>query len=120
MRLCIKGLQRTYTSNYSLITKRSIYHALQKSPKYCDWSAKGITHRLRSTLLITPTTRTGSATSRFVSAVNKKSDKYVGSWLLICGGMVFVAVALGIIIYYIIYKEVIELMKEIIEKTYGK
>ncbi|KAK0088244.1 hypothetical protein PV325_012658 [Microctonus aethiopoides] len=95
MRLCIKGLQRTYTSNYSLITKRSIYHALQKSPKHSNWSAKGITHRLRSVLLITPTTQTGSVTSRFVSAVNKKSNKYVGSWLLICGGMVFVAVALG-------------------------
>ncbi|KAK0158099.1 hypothetical protein PV327_011119 [Microctonus hyperodae] len=96
IRLCVKGLQRTCTSNNSLITKRNIYRALQKSPKHSDWSVKGITHRLRSILSINPITQTESVTLRFASAVNKKSNKYVGSWLLICGGMVFVAVALGI------------------------
>ncbi|XP_011641205.1 cytochrome c oxidase assembly protein COX15 homolog [Pogonomyrmex barbatus] len=34
-------------------------------------------------------------TRNYASKPNSKHDKIVGSWLLICGGMVFVAVALG-------------------------
>ncbi|XP_034948440.1 cytochrome c oxidase assembly protein COX15 homolog [Chelonus insularis] len=49
---------------------------------------------------ISPTIATTRSTTavivtRLSSSVVKKSDKIVGSWLLICGGMVFVAVALG-------------------------
>ncbi|KAK2586155.1 hypothetical protein KPH14_001422 [Odynerus spinipes] len=39
--------------------------------------------------------RSGTIAMNYVSKVDKKSDKIVGSWLLLCGGMVFVAVALG-------------------------
>jgi len=56
----------------------------------------------------------------YVSKRNDKYDKLVGSWLLTCGGMVFVAVALGTIIYFVYYYYICKIVKIIIEKTYGK
>lgn len=39
--------------------------------------------------------RSGTIALNYASKVDKKNNKIVGSWLLICGGMVFVTVALG-------------------------
>jgi len=59
-------------------------------------------------------------TRNYASKPNGKRDKIVGSWLLTCGGMVFVAVALGTLIYFVYYHYICVIMKSIVEKTYGK
>ncbi|RLU14892.1 hypothetical protein DMN91_012779 [Ooceraea biroi] len=59
-------------------------------------------------------------TRSYASKESNKYDKIVGSWLLTCGGMVFVAVALGTLIYFVFYHYICRIMKIIVDKTYGK
>lgn len=50
-----------------------------------------------------------------------KAQKLVGSWLLGCGGMVFVAVALGATgYYYVVYNTSTEILDKAIDLTSRK
>lgn len=48
---------------------------------------------------------------------NEKPKKLVGYWLLGCSGMVFVAVALGVILHYaIIYHSIVHVIELALER----
>ena len=49
-----------------------------------------------------------------------RNQKIVGSWLLTCSGMVFVAVILGTIGFLVIYFNIHRIMKIIVDITFGK
>lgn len=119
-RLCSKGLSRPFASNFSLTSTRTLQNLIIKKPNnipgiLLQSSPINFTGQISGRLR-----QTGTIALRFSSVVNKKSNKIVGSWLLICSGMVFVAVALGIGSYYLIYETVLEVIQEILDKTYGK
>lgn len=67
-----------------------------------------------------PLKQVNVVTRNYAAKASSKHNRIVGSWLLICGGMVFVAVTLGTLIYFVYYRYICIIMKSIIEKTYGK
>ena len=64
--------------------------------------------------------RNGTIALHFATKSNVKSRKLVGSWLLTCSGMVFVAVVLGTACYFIFYSYIRKVIQMILDITYGK
>lgn len=116
-RLCSRSLTRQLITNVSLTTSRNFCIVVKKPVSLigilkCQMNNIGqISKCLR---------KSGTIALNHSSAVNKKTNKIVGSWLLVCSGMVFVAVGLGIGIYCFIYDQTLKIIKEIVDKTYGK
>lgn len=58
---------------------------------------------------------------RLLSESPAKGRKPVGYWLLTCGGMVFIAVVLGIVMsYYVILFSIYKVVEYVVEQTVGK
>ena len=57
---------------------------------------------------------------RYASVIGKKSQKIVGSWMLTCSGMVFIAVALGTTSYAVFYLFIRQVVKVVVDESYGK
>ena len=58
---------------------------------------------------------------RLLSESPASGRKAVGYWLLTCGGMVFIAVVLGIVISYcVILFSVYKIVEYVVEQTVGK
>uniref|UniRef100_A0A0C9QHU1 LCK protein n=1 Tax=Fopius arisanus TaxID=64838 RepID=A0A0C9QHU1_9HYME len=117
-RLSSRGIPRVPLTNLSLLPQRTFYGPLKKRPNDFLRILRETTEKWRSPSGLT--TQSGAITFRFASAVNKKTNRRVGTWLFTCSGMVFVAVALGIAIYSCIYEFVKTVMREIVDKTWGK
>lgn len=61
----------------------------------------------------------GKISLRLASDSSQKGQKSVGYWLLTCSGMVFVAVVLGISIYYGVLKSIYAVVEEIVKTSKG-
>lgn len=61
----------------------------------------------------------GKMSLRLASDSPQKGQKSVGYWLLTCSGMVFVAVVLGISIYYGVLKSIYAVVEEIVKSSKG-
>lgn len=90
-RYCSKSLAN-YTSAKCLPPWRTLLTSIPKTNLF----QSSLAPMKRSSFLLQKESlrRSGTIAVNYASNVNK-SDKIVGSWLLVCGGMVFVAVALG-------------------------
>lgn len=120
-RLCSRGLAKNYSSYLPYFVNRNLHSSIKKNPNSIIQSLKGLSTRLGKFSVISKlTVHPETVALRYASAVNKKSNKIIGSWLIVCSGMVFVAVALGTLVYAIIYGSIKEIVEEIIKKTYGK
>ncbi|XP_043666071.1 cytochrome c oxidase assembly protein COX15 homolog [Vespula pensylvanica] len=92
-RYCSKSLTN-YTLTKCLPPRRNLL--ANKIPKVNVFQNAFAPMKRSSFLLKKESLRqSGTIAINYTSKANKNSDKIVGSWLLICGGMVFVAVALG-------------------------
>lgn len=91
-RLCSKTLTRQFTKNISLITQRNFHNVVKKQINNIPGILK---YPINNTGKLLGCLKNSGTIAFKHSVVDKTTNKVVGSWLLICGGMVFVAVALG-------------------------
>ncbi|XP_015110579.1 cytochrome c oxidase assembly protein COX15 homolog [Diachasma alloeum] len=92
-RLCTRGIPRAPFTNLSLSTQRALHSPLQKRPSDFLRILRETSAKWRTTPGLS--TQSGAVSFRYASAVNKKTNRLVGTWLFTCSGMVFIAVALG-------------------------
>lgn len=64
--------------------------------------------------------QTGTVAVTYASRASPKTKKIVGAWMLTCSGMVFVAVALGIVGYILFYCCIKYVVGVVVDQTYGK
>ncbi|CAD6238946.1 GSCOCG00008570001-RA-CDS [Cotesia congregata] len=98
-KLCTSGIRNRITSK--LLVLKLNTHTFCKLPsnnRSLSASIRLFTNTLKKnqlTFLKNVTRSNQTVAVRFSSTQCKKSKKFVGSWLLLCSGMVFVAVSLG-------------------------
>lgn len=120
-KLCTLGLRQRITSNLLVTNTRNFYNLPNKSGNLFSQLRLFGNNLKKSKLLLKNARQSGQTIAlRFSSTECKKSNKIVGSWLLICSGMVFVAVSLGTISYFLTFEVIKNVLLEIIDKTYGK
>ncbi|XP_057327168.1 cytochrome c oxidase assembly protein COX15 homolog [Microplitis mediator] len=95
-KLCTLGLRHRITSNLLVTNTRNFYNFSSKSGNLFSHLKLFGNNLKKNKLLIKNARRSGQTIAlRLSSTECKKSNKIVGSWLLLCSGMVFVAVSLG-------------------------
>lgn len=121
-KLCTSEIRNRITSKL-LVLNTHTFCKLPSNNRSLSASVRLFTNTLKKnqlTFLKNATRSNQTIAVRFSSTQCKKSKKLVGSWLLLCSGMVFVAVSLGTIFYFSLFEVIKNVLLEIIEKTYGK